>query len=81
MPILVCSRICSLLLVRSELLQLVKRHLAQSLLVRSVQEDLRDNLLAQRVVLVRIKSLPPSGKSKISLPYNMHSRSMSELTC
>lgn len=66
MPILVFSRICSPLLVRSELLQLVKRHLAQSLLVRSVQEDLWDNLLAQRVVLVRIKGLPPSKKVRLA---------------
>lgn len=55
----------SLLLVRGKLLQLVKRHLAQSLLVRSVQEDLGDNLLALRMVFVRIKGLPPSEKARL----------------
>lgn len=66
MLILVCMRIRSLLLIRSELLQLVKRHLAQSLFVRGVQENLGDNLLAQWVVLVRVKGLSPSEKVKLA---------------
>ena len=49
-----------LLLVGGELLQLIKRDLVQSLLVRSVQKDLWHDLLALRVVLVCIKSFSPS---------------------
>ena len=50
-----------LLLVGSELLQLIKRDLVQGLLVRSVQKDLGYDLLALRVVLVRIKGFSPSA--------------------
>ena len=52
----------SLLLVRSKLLQLVKRHLLERLLIRSVQEDLGNDLRTQWVVLVGIECFSPSTK-------------------
>jgi hypothetical protein len=49
-----------LLLVSSKLLQLLERNLVQSLLVRRVQEDLRNNLRTLWVRLIRIERLSPS---------------------
>jgi hypothetical protein len=52
----------SLLLVRSKLLQLVKRHLLERLLIGSVQEDLGYNLGSRRMVLVSIERFSPSTR-------------------
>jgi hypothetical protein len=73
---MICQAVALLLLVSSKLLQLIKRHLVQRLLICSVQEDLRNNLRAQWVVLVRIESLSPSTPAEsvscsISLQFQM----------
>jgi hypothetical protein len=63
-----------LLLVSSKLLQLIKRHLVQRLLVCSVQEDLRNNLRAHWVILVGIESLsPPIPVTSVSCSIDLHS--------
>lgn len=49
----------SLLLVNSKLLQLIERDLPESLLIRRIQENLGDNLIALRVVLARIERFSP----------------------
>jgi hypothetical protein len=49
------------LLVRSKLLQLLKRDLVQGLLVRGIQEDLGHDLRTLWVVLVCIESFSPSA--------------------
>jgi hypothetical protein len=58
--IMISQAMALLLLVSSKLLQLLKRDLVQSLLIRRVQEDLRNNLRTLWVRLVRIKCLSPS---------------------
>jgi hypothetical protein len=58
--IMISQAVALLLLVSSKLLQLLKRDLVQSLLVRRVQKNLRNNLRALRVCLVSIECLSPS---------------------
>jgi hypothetical protein len=70
-----------LLLVSSKLLQLLERNLVQSLLVRRVQENLRNNLRTLWVRLIRIERLSPSIRKKSVSRSTRHACKAFKLTC
>lgn len=66
------------MLVGSELLQLIKRDLVQSLLVRGIQEDLGHDLGTLWVVLVCIKGFSPSVKVMLVSYFSVQYHGISE---
>ncbi len=73
------SFIASALRVHRKLLQILQINLLQRLLIRRLQEHLRDDLVARRLAPSRLKSLQPPARAETPLAPALHARDRTEV--